>query len=55
MRYLILMLILTSCETPQIPKPVSVEKITKSYGLNPHPTGSSFYPIYLPNLKSNGK
>jgi len=54
-KILILSLICFSCEVKEPPKPVSVEKITKGYGLTPHPTGSAFYPIIIPNLKYNGK
>jgi hypothetical protein len=45
----------TSCEVAEPPKPVSVEKLTKSYSINHQPHTGVFNPQYLPNLKYNGK
>lgn len=45
--------ICASCQAPQIPQPIAQPKVQKAYGLQPHPTGSSFYPIFIPIL--NGK
>lgn len=49
MRYLILAIGLVSCEVSEIPKPVSVKKLTKVYTIQPQ-IGSVFNPVYLPNL-----
>lgn len=46
---------LCSCEATEIPKPISVEKLTKSYSINHQPNTGVFNPQYLPNLKYNGK
>jgi len=55
-RIIILCTILcTSCEMQEIPKPVSVEKLTASYSVNHQPHTGVFNPQYLPNLKYNGK
>lgn len=45
----------TSCEVQDAPKPISVEKLTKSYSINHQPHTGVFNPQYLPNLKYNGK
>lgn len=42
-----------ACQKEQIPQPIAQPKVQKVYGLQPHPTGSSFYPIFIPIL--NGK
>lgn len=51
----ILAIALSSCEATEIPKPVSVENLTKSYSINHQPHTGVFNPQYLPNLKTNGK
>lgn len=55
MRYIIILMVLSSCEATEIPKPISVEKLTKSYSINHQPHAGVFNPQYLPNLKYNGK
>lgn len=54
-KLIIVALLLVSCEATEIPKPVSVEKLTKSYSINHQPHAGVFNPQYLPNLKTNGK
>lgn len=54
-KLLILAIALSSCEATEIPKPISVEKLTKSYSINHLPHTGVFNPQYLPNLKYNGK
>ena len=41
----------TSCEVQDAPKPISVEKLTKSYSINHLPHTGVFNPQYLPNLR----
>jgi len=48
-KLIILAIALVSCEVAEIPKPVKVTKLTKVYTIQPQ-QGSSFNPIYLPNL-----
>ena len=50
-KLLILTIGLSSCEATEIPKPVSVEKLTKSYSINHQPHTGVFNPQYLPNLR----
>lgn len=52
---LICTILCTSCEVHEPPKPISVEKLTKSYSINHQPHTGVFNPQYLPNLKYNGK
>lgn len=54
-KILILAIALSSCEKTEIPKPISVENLTKSYSINHQPHTGVFNPQYLPNLKYNGK
>ena len=44
----------TSCEMQEMPKPQPM-KPKAIYGITPLATGSSFYPIYVPIIKINGK
>lgn len=54
MRYIVILIALSSCEMQEIPKP-QAPKYKAIYGITPLATGSSFYPIYVPIIKTNGK
>lgn len=51
---LICTILCTSCEIQEMPKP-QAPKYKAIYGITPLATGSSFYPIYVPIIKTNGK
>ena len=53
-KLLILAIALSSCEATEIPKPVSVEKLTASYSIN-HQPHTGVFNQYVPNLKTNEK
>ncbi len=53
-KLLICTILCTSCEMQEIPKP-QAPKYKAIYGITPLATGSSFYPIYVPIIKINGK
>jgi hypothetical protein len=50
-KLILLAIICISCEAPEIPKPVSVKKLTKVYTIQPL-VGSSFNPTFLTNLSN---
>ncbi len=50
MRYLFFLLLI-GCKSPEIPEPVNVMTLRKSYTFQVQPTGITSYPKYLPNLK----
>ncbi len=55
MRVLVVLAMLcASCEVQEIPKP-QAPKHKAIYGITPLATGPSFYPIYVPIIKTNGK
>jgi hypothetical protein len=54
-KLIVVALLCASCEAQEPPKPISVEKLTKSYSINHQPHTGVFNPQYLPNLKYNGK
>lgn len=53
-KLIIVAMLLVSCEENEIPKP-QAPKYKAIYGITPLATGSSFYPIYVPIIKINGK
>lgn len=53
-KLIILAIVLSSCEMQEILKP-QASKYKAIYGITPLATGSSFYPIYVPIIKINGK
>jgi hypothetical protein len=53
-KFILCTILCTSCEMQEIPKP-QASKYKAIYGITPLATGSSFYPIYVPIIKINGK
>ena len=53
-KLIILTMLCASCKVPESPKPAA-PKHKAIYGITPLATGSSFYPIYVPIIKINGK
>jgi len=53
-KLLILTIALSSCQATEIPKPISVEKLTKVYSIQVQQNGNTWNLQYLPNI-SNGK
>lgn len=49
--YIIFVFIMIGCSAPEVPKPVSVERLQFNRSIQVQPNGATIFPKYLPNLK----